>query len=102
MNGCCFDNHGWIPVVATYLASNLTLKTKGLFNIKIENTGAVDCSILGVGRINSGETKCIGIDQVPCADDIRIEFISDQSGKKELTVWASKIICFDWKCLTQK
>lgn len=94
----CLCNKGYEPVVNEYNEADKILDTKGKFDVKIENIGEVSAYIQNVGEIAPGETKCIGISQVPCAIDVPINY-TQGSGLKKLRVWSNKLVCFDWSCL---
>lgn len=94
----CLNNKGYEPVVSDYNEDDTILKTKGKYDVKIENIGDVSVFIQLVGEIQPGETKCIGISQVPCAIDIPINY-SQENGTKKVRLWANKIVCFECACV---
>lgn len=87
---------GWTFFCQNINGQEESFSCKGLYNIRVKNTGEVSLKIDNTLEIPPGSCEPIGLDWLPCAmDQINFNWV-DEAGLRSLTLTGIKII--DYCC----
>lgn len=93
---CCMNNKGWKIVVLNINENNNIILCQGFYNVRVVNSGNVSARI-GNMEITPGNCVNLGIDWLPCAENIDFTWM-EETGDKNLTVTACQIVEYCPSC----